>query len=128
MLIYLDHAWRARSASGRPPGLRDLYDAVMEGAVERVRPKIMTVTATIAALLPIMWGGGAGISVTRRIAAPMIEGMISSTVLTLVVIPAVYPLWREWQIERRHALVPSPARPAPATLPAAFDTGLPQSR
>jgi copper/silver efflux system protein len=100
MLIYLDHAWRARSANGQRPGLRDLYDAVMEGAVERVRPKIMTVTATIAALLPIMWGGGTGISVTRRIAAPMIGGMISSTVLTLVVIPAVYALWKEWQLAR----------------------------
>jgi copper/silver efflux system protein len=100
MLIYLDHAWRARSANGRRPDLRDLYDAVMEGAVERVRPKIMTVTATIAALLPIMWGGGTGISVTRRIAAPMVGGMISSTVLTLVVIPAVYALWREWQLSR----------------------------
>ena len=95
MLIYLDHAWRDRLRSGRTPTLRDLYDAVVEGAVERVRPKMMTVTAIMAGLLPILWGSGAGASVMKRIAAPMVGGMVSSTVLTLVVIPAVYALWRE---------------------------------
>jgi Cu(I)/Ag(I) efflux system membrane protein CusA/SilA len=95
MLIYLDHAWRARQASGARPTVRDLYDAVVEGAVERVRPKMMTVTAIIAGLLPILWGTGTGASVMKRIAAPMVGGMISSTILTLVVIPAVYALWRE---------------------------------
>jgi Cu(I)/Ag(I) efflux system membrane protein CusA/SilA len=95
MLIYLDHAWRARTAEGRRPTMQDLYEAVMEGAVERVRPKIMTVTAIMAGLLPILWGGGAGASVMKRIAAPMVGGMVSSTILTLVVIPAVYSLWRE---------------------------------
>ncbi|HEX6252419.1 MAG TPA: CusA/CzcA family heavy metal efflux RND transporter [Gemmatimonadaceae bacterium] len=110
MLIYLDHAWRARSVEGRIPTLRGLYDAVLEGAVERVRPKMMTVTAITAGLLPIMWGGGAGASVMKRIAAPMIGGMVSSTVLTLVVIPAVYALWRERQIiyAEREVLVPAP--------------------
>jgi Cu(I)/Ag(I) efflux system membrane protein CusA/SilA len=105
MLIYLDHAWRAatamRAATGERPTLRDLYDAVMEGAVERVRPKMMTVTAIMAGLLPILWGGGAGASVMKRIAAPMVGGMISSTVLTLVVIPAIYSLWKEREV--RHA-------------------------
>ena len=100
MLIYLDHAWRARQAAGRRATARDLYDAVLEGAVERVRPKMMTVTAITAGLLPIMWGGGAGASVMQRIAAPMVGGMISSTVLTLVVIPAVYALWKEWELAR----------------------------
>jgi Cu(I)/Ag(I) efflux system membrane protein CusA/SilA len=95
MLIYLDHAWKARSAEGRRPTARDLHDAIVEGAVERVRPKMMTVTAIMAGLLPILWGDGAGASVMRRIAAPMIGGMVSSTVLTLVVIPAVYALWKE---------------------------------
>jgi copper/silver efflux system protein len=70
----------------------DLIDAIVEGAVERVRPKMMTVTAIIAGLLPIMWSTGTGSEVMRRIAAPMVGGMISSTVLTLVVIPAVYAL------------------------------------
>jgi copper/silver efflux system protein len=110
MLIYLDHAWRARQAAGRRPTTRDLYDAVLEGAVERVRPKMMTVTAITAGLLPIMWGGGAGASVMQRIAAPMVGGMVSSTVLTLVVIPAVYALWKEWELARaeQRAITPIP--------------------
>ena len=94
MLIYLDHAWDARRARSERPTLRDLYDAVVEGAVERVRPKMMTVTAIMAGLLPILWGNGTGASVMKRIAAPMVGGMISSTVLTLIVIPAVYSLWK----------------------------------
>jgi Cu(I)/Ag(I) efflux system membrane protein CusA/SilA len=98
MLIYLDQAWRQRTASGRRATARDLYEAVVEGAVERVRPKMMTVTAIIAGLLPILWGTGTGASVMKRIAAPMVGGMISSTVLTLVVIPAVYALWKEREL------------------------------
>jgi len=81
-----------RAAAGQPVTPADLYAAVMEGAVERVRPKMMTVCAIIAGLLPIMWGTGTGSEVMRRIAAPMVGGMISSTVLTLVVIPAIYAL------------------------------------
>jgi len=96
MLIYLDHAWQAAqkksAAAGRRPGLDDLYAAVMEGAVERVRPKMMTVVAIMAGLLPIMWGTGTGSEVMRRIAAPMVGGMVSSTILTLIVIPAIYAL------------------------------------
>jgi len=95
MLVYLDHAWKARQAGARLPTTRDLYEAIVEGAVERVRPKMMTVTAIIAGLLPIMWGNGTGASVMKRIAAPMVGGMVSSTVLTLVVIPAIYSLWQE---------------------------------
>jgi len=95
MLIYLDNAWKARLATDGLPTVRDLYAAVVEGAVERVRPKMMTVTAIMAGLLPILWGNGTGASVMKRIAAPMVGGMISSTVLTLIVIPAVYSLWRE---------------------------------
>jgi Cu(I)/Ag(I) efflux system membrane protein CusA/SilA len=106
MLIYLDHAWRDRVQHGAMPTLRDLYDAVVEGAVERVRPKMMTVTAIMAGLLPILWGSGAGASVMKRIAAPMVGGMLSSTVLTLVVIPAVYALWRERGV-RQAAVAPS---------------------
>jgi len=97
MLIYLDQAWEAQRAAGRH-SLQGLYGAVMDGAVERVRPKMMTVTAIIAGLLPVLWGSGAGSSVMRRIAAPMIGGMVSSTVLTLVVIPAVYSLWKEREV------------------------------
>jgi Cu(I)/Ag(I) efflux system membrane protein CusA/SilA len=100
MLIYLDQAWQAREKAGGTPSLQDLYDAVVEGAVERVRPKLMTVTAIMAGLLPILWGSGTGASVMKRIAAPMVGGMVSSTVLTLVVIPAVYALWRQRAVER----------------------------
>ncbi len=107
MLIYLDHAWcsereRARAAGGQVT-LHHLYAAVMEGAVERVRPKMMTVTAIMAGLLPILWTSGTGSSVMKRIAAPMVGGMISSTVLTLLVIPAIYSLWKEWEV--RHGRV-----------------------
>jgi len=94
MLVYLDSAWSharaARAARREAATLADLYDAVMVGAVERVRPKMMTVAAIVAGLLPILWSEGTGSEVMRRIAVPMIGGMISSTVLTLVVIPAIY--------------------------------------
>ena len=104
MLIYLDHAWEAVKAkcraTGREPGIGDLYEAVMEGAVERVRPKMMTVVAIMAGLLPILWGTGTGSEVMSRIAAPMVGGMISSTVLTLAVIPAIYALVKQWRLNR----------------------------
>ncbi len=107
MLIYLDHAWEAakaqRAAEGGKPTLADLYAAIMEGAVERVRPKMMTVVAIMAGLLPIMWGTGTGSEVMRRIAAPMVGGMISSTILTLIVIPAIYGLVKEWKLGQDRA-------------------------
>jgi Cu(I)/Ag(I) efflux system membrane protein CusA/SilA len=106
MLIYLDQAWKARSANGRTPSASDLYDAIVEGAVSRVRPKMMTATAIMAGLLPILWGDGAGASVMRRIAAPMIGGMISSTLLTLIVIPAVYSLFKERGLTRQLGAAP----------------------
>jgi Cu(I)/Ag(I) efflux system membrane protein CusA/SilA len=102
MLIYLDHAWDARRSAGSA-SLADLREAIMEGAVERVRPKMMTVCAIIGGLLPILWGTGTGASVMKRIAAPMVGGMVSSTILTLVVIPAVYSLWREWALRAKTA-------------------------
>jgi len=73
---------------------KDLYDAVIEGAVQRVRPKIMTVLTTIVGLLPLMWAAGPGADVGKRIAAPMVGGMVTSTILTLVIIPAIYMLWK----------------------------------
>jgi Cu(I)/Ag(I) efflux system membrane protein CusA/SilA len=104
MLIYLDHAWedvKAKCrASGTIPNAADLYEAVMEGAVERVRPKMMTVVAIMAGLLPILWGTGTGSEVMSRIAAPMVGGMISSTILTLAVIPALYALVKQWRLAR----------------------------
>ncbi len=100
MLIYLDHAYKNRKLHGRLRSLKDLYDAIIEGAVERVRPKMMTVTAIMAGLLPILWGTGTGSQVMKRIAAPMVGGMVTSTVLTLVVIPAIYYLWKSREVKR----------------------------
>jgi len=93
MLLYLGNAWdkhRREAASAS-----SLHDAIVEGAAMRVRPIVMTVTAIIGGLLPIFWGHGAGASVMRRIAAPMVGGMVSATALTLLVIPAIYSLWQE---------------------------------
>ena len=94
MLIYLKHAWEARLASGRPATLELLDEAIREGAVLRVRPKAMTVSVIVAGLLPIMWSHGTGSEVMQRIAAPMIGGMITAPLLSLLVIPAAYRLLR----------------------------------
>ena len=105
MLIYLDHAAdevRARcQCEGRPFTRADLSIAIMIGAVERVRPKMMTVVAIMAGLLPILWSTGTGSEVMQRIAVPMIGGMVSSTLLTLIVIPAVYGLVKGWALPPR---------------------------
>ena len=95
MLLYLDHAYTERREQGLMRDRADIDAAVEHGAVERVRPKMMTVMAIMAGLVPILWSQGTGADVMKRIAAPMVGGMLSSTVLTLVVIPAVYSLWKE---------------------------------
>ena len=104
MLIYLDHALNElkadRASKGLPFTRDDLRAAIMSGAVERVRPKMMTVVAIMAGLLPIMWSTGAGSEVMQRIAVPMIGGMISSTLLTLIVIPAIYGIVKGWNLAR----------------------------
>jgi copper/silver efflux system protein len=94
MIVYLDQVYERRVREGSLTSMKDLYEAIIEGAVQRVRPKMMTVTAIIAGLLPIMWSHGAGADVMKRIAAPMIGGMVTSTILTLAVIPAIYAMWR----------------------------------
>jgi len=113
MLIYLDHAFTSiverRRAEGRQLSDADLHGAVMEGAVERVRPKMMTVCAIMAGLLPILWSVGTGSEVMRRIAVPMVGGMISSTLLTLLVIPAIYALVKSRQTLRKKDTVHYPA-------------------
>ncbi|HBD19088.1 MAG TPA: CusA/CzcA family heavy metal efflux RND transporter, partial [Arenimonas sp.] len=104
MLIYLNQALEARADARRAQGgalsVGDLAEAIVAGAVERVRPKMMTVVAIMAGLLPIMWSTGTGSEVMRRIAAPMVGGMVSSTALTLVVIPAIYALVKQRAISR----------------------------
>lgn len=98
MLVYLDEAYERRVREGRMTTVYDLREAIMEGAVQRVRPKMMTVAAIMGGLLPIMWTTGTGADVMKRIAAPMIGGMVSSTILTLLVIPMLYALWRGWSM------------------------------
>jgi Cu(I)/Ag(I) efflux system membrane protein CusA/SilA len=105
MLLYLDHAHDDRVRARRMNTLSDVDAAVEVGAVERVRPKIMTVTAIMAGLVPILWSQGTGADVMKRIAAPMVGGMVSSTILTLVVIPAIYSIWKERVLIRRAAVV-----------------------
>jgi Cu(I)/Ag(I) efflux system membrane protein CusA/SilA len=105
MLIYLDEAFHGRQLRGEMRDRSDVAAAVREGALERLRPKIMTVTAIMAGLAPILWSRGTGADVMKRIAAPMVGGMVTATVLTLVVIPAIYLLWRNWQVA--HAATPA---------------------
>jgi Cu(I)/Ag(I) efflux system membrane protein CusA/SilA len=102
MLIYLDSALAEiiaeRKVQGRALTAADLYHAIVEGAVERVRPKMMTVCAIVASLLPILWSTGTGSEVMKRIAVPLVGGMLSSTILTLIVIPAIYALVKGRQL------------------------------
>jgi Cu(I)/Ag(I) efflux system membrane protein CusA/SilA len=94
MVMYLEHAWgerrRRAAAEGRAPTRLELHEAIVEGALLRLRPKLMTVITVIVGLLPIMWGTGTGSEVMQRIAAPMVGGMVTATVLTLVIIPSLY--------------------------------------
>ena len=108
MLIYLQNAWEEKKAeaamAGRALAKRDLHSAIMEGAVERVRPKMMTVAAIMAGLVPIMWSHGTGSEIMQRIAVPMIGGMATSTVLTLIVIPVLFALVRARELRTtKHA-------------------------
>ena len=107
MLIYLDQALSEAKdrAKGRPLTQEELYAAIMVGAVDRVRPKMMTVVAIMAGLMPILWAHGTGSEIMQRIAVPMIGGMVSSTLLTLIVIPAVYGVIKGWRLERKQGPV-----------------------
>jgi Cu(I)/Ag(I) efflux system membrane protein CusA/SilA len=120
MLIYLNQAWaemQAQAAAhGRVPSLADLRSAIMEGAVERVRPKMMTVAAIMAGLLPILWSTGVGSEVMQRIAVPMIGGMVSSTLLTLIVIPAIYASVQGVSLTNPEGFAPQPV-PTQETQP-----------
>ncbi|HEY5209038.1 MAG TPA: efflux RND transporter permease subunit [Stellaceae bacterium] len=116
----LDHALAEIREQRRVEGVAlnraDLRRAIMTGAVERVRPKMMTVVAIMAGLLPILWSTGTGSEVMSRIAVPMVGGMVSSTILTLLVIPAIYAIVKGWRLPRR-VEIPIPER-ARRALPA----------
>jgi Cu(I)/Ag(I) efflux system membrane protein CusA/SilA len=99
MLLYLDLAYAQWRAEGRMRGVADLRDAIYHGAVKRVRPKAMTAAVIIAGLLPILWSHGAGADVMKRIATPMIGGVITSTVMELAVYPAIFFLWRSRRLK-----------------------------
>src|SRR5437867_3628376 len=103
MLLYLDHAWEKFRSEGPMTSIRDLHDAVIEGAVGRVRPKIMTVCAIFFGLLPIIWSPvtQAGADVMKRIAAPMIGGVVTSAILELLIYPVIYVIWRRRELPDR---------------------------
>jgi len=101
MLIYLDIEYaKFKEKAGPDFSRQHLREAIVEGAVMRVRPKMMTVVAIMAGLMPIMWSHGTGSEVMKRIAAPMVGGMISATILTLVVVPAIYGLVKGWNLKK----------------------------
>ncbi len=100
MLLYLDLSYNQWHKDGRINSLRDIEDSVMEGAVKRIRPKIMTVSVILAGLVPIMLSTGTGADVMKRIAAPMVGGVITSTILELIIYPAIYVIWKERALEK----------------------------
>jgi len=113
MLLYLDHAWDKFRTAGRMNTLADLQAAVIEGAVHRIRPKIMTICAILFGLLPIMWSptNQSGADVMKRIAAPMIGGVITSGILELLLYPVIYVLWRKHHLPTRSHAPDAPHTP-----------------
>jgi len=109
MIVYLDEAFNRRRREGRMKTMDDLFEAITDGAVQRVRPKVMTVMCILMGLLPLMWAHGSGAEVMRRVAAPMIGGVITSTILTLEIVPAIYSFWRQRQLK---ALAAEESHPA----------------
>ena len=99
MLLYLDNAWRARQAAGAK-SVQALQEALVEGAVLRVRPKVMTVAVLVVGLLPMFWGSGSGAEIMQRIAAPLVGGMLSAPLLSLLLLPAAYGLLQRWRLAR----------------------------
>jgi Cu(I)/Ag(I) efflux system membrane protein CusA/SilA len=100
MLVYLNHAAQSRESAGSLRSKEDLIQAIIEGAALRVRPIAMTVAVIVAGLLPVMWGSGTGSEIMRRIAAPMVGGMITAPVLSMFVVPVAYLLLRQASIGR----------------------------
>jgi Cu(I)/Ag(I) efflux system membrane protein CusA/SilA len=98
MLVYLDETYERKKKQGNMQSTKDLHAAIIEGAVDRVRPKLMTVATTLIGLLPVMYGTATGSQVMKRIAAPMVGGLISSTILTLIIIPVIYDIWKRREL------------------------------
>src|SRR5690606_24347523 len=100
MLLYLDLAHEEHRRDGRLRTVADLHEAIVEGAVGRLRPKLMTVTALFLGLMPLMWAEGTGAAVMKRVAAPMVGGLASSFALELLVYPVLYALWKGASLRR----------------------------
>ena len=100
MIVYIDNAFHARKREGRVHNLADIIHAHMEGTVMRVRPKLMTVSTMLIGLIPLLWATGSGADVMKRIAAPMVGGLLTSAFLTLEIIPVIYTYWRYAQLRR----------------------------
>ncbi|HEX9868774.1 MAG TPA: efflux RND transporter permease subunit [Candidatus Tectomicrobia bacterium] len=111
MLLYLNLTYEQWRQEGRLRSLADLEEAVLHGAVQRVRPKLMTISVILAGLIPILWSHGAGANLMKRIAAPMVGGVLTSMLMELMVYPAIYTIWK-WRWEVKPAL----ARIAAGTL------------
>ena len=112
MLLYLDRACEAAREQGRLRTLAELRDAVFDGAARRVRPVVMLSATTALGLLPIMWSSGTGADVMKRIAAPMVGGVVTTAVIVLLVFPAVYCIWRRWEL-RGHSIDLTPRSSPP---------------
>ena len=102
MLVYLENAYNASRTTENPKEGNKLVPSVMQGALERVRPIMMTTATTVIGLLPIMWSSGSGSQVMKRIAAPMVGGLITSTILVLIVIPVVFTIWKGWGMKEKN--------------------------
>jgi Cu(I)/Ag(I) efflux system membrane protein CusA/SilA len=100
MMLYLELAYDERKRSGQMRNMNDLRSAIEDGAVKRLRPKVMTVAVMFLGLVPIMWSHGAGSDVMRRIAAPMVGGIFTSFLLELLVYPAVYEIWKGFEVRK----------------------------
>jgi Cu(I)/Ag(I) efflux system membrane protein CusA/SilA len=112
MLLYLRISHDARARIGQLTTEAELDDAIVEGAAKRIRPKVMTVMTMLIGLLPVLWSSGTGADVMRRIAAPMIGGLVSSFFLELIVYPAIYAVWKRRTLRRRSATTPTSASSA----------------
>jgi copper/silver efflux system protein len=111
MLLYLKLAWEKRVQEGRMAGLADLLDAAREGAVMRIRPKMMTLATTIIGLSPILWATGTGSDVMKRIAAPMVGGVVTSAILELLIYPVLFVIWKRWSLPKNNAVTPEAGLP-----------------
>ena len=113
MIVYIDHAYERRLAAGQINSLEDIIEAHAEGTIQRVRPKLMTVGTMLIGLVPLLWAEGSGADVMKRIAAPMVGGLVTSAFLTLEIIPVIYTYWRAEQLLWRHVGELAPARLPP---------------